>query len=130
MIIGLTMPTGTGLPDFDEPRLAEAVERLPPDCLDTLPIGIIRLDAGVPVVFSNKAGQCMPDTAPTAPGRPFLVGIAPWADQGGLGERIERALAAGRLDIEFDHVSEGREMELRVQSALGGGCWIFLRREG
>jgi hypothetical protein len=47
--------------------------------------------------------------------------------------RIERALAAGHLDITFSHTGDfddkAKELTVRVQSATGGGCWIFMKRE-
>ncbi len=47
--------------------------------------------------------------------------------------RIDRALAAGTLDIAFDHVGDfdddTRLLHVRVQPAQGGGCWIFMARQ-
>ncbi|MDO9712189.1 hypothetical protein, partial [Paracraurococcus lichenis] len=41
------------LPSFDQPDLARAVEALPPEALDRLPFGVIRLDeAGVVRAYS------------------------------------------------------------------------------
>ena len=47
--------------------------------------------------------------------------------------RVERASAAGTLDLEFTHIGDfedrDRELNIRVQPASTGGYWIFLRRE-
>jgi len=46
--------------------------------------------------------------------------------------RIDRALAAGTLDITFSFIGDfndpNRELDVRVQSATNGGYWIFMRR--
>jgi hypothetical protein len=48
--------------------------------------------------------------------------------------RIDRALAEGKLDVEFgwtgDFEDAARTLRVRVQSATGGGCWIFMERDG
>ena len=123
----------TGLPDFDEPRLAEAVERLPPEALDTLPFGAIRLDAEGVVRLFSLAERRLSGYREEALGRLFFAEIAPCMDIGSVRGRIEGALANGRLDLAFDHIGDfddpTKELCVRVQSATGGGCWIFVRRE-
>ena len=42
------------LPDFETPKLAEAVESLTPDQIDELPYGVIHLDAEETVILINK----------------------------------------------------------------------------
>ena len=46
--------------------------------------------------------------------------------------RIDRARQTGCLDISFNYMAElpsaTTDVEVRVQSAKNGGCWIFLRR--
>jgi hypothetical protein len=46
--------------------------------------------------------------------------------------RIDRAIAEGRLDIQFSYVADlptgTTDIEVRIQAASGGGCWMFLRR--
>lgn len=48
---------GVRLPDFDGPALAQAVERLDPARIDTLPFGVVRLDADGAVRFFSRAEQ-------------------------------------------------------------------------
>ena len=130
----MTAAVVTSPPDFDAPRLADAVERLPPEALDALPFGAIRLDAAGVVRLFGGAEPRLSGLREEVLGRIFLAEIAPLMELGGLRGRIERALTNGRLDIAFEQVGdvddETRELRVRLQSASGGGCWIFVRREG
>ncbi len=121
-------------PDFDQPDLAAAIERLPVEALDDLPFGAIRLDAdGNVVVYSGAEKRLSGYGDRPALGQHFFTRIAPCMDTPAFHGRIARALAAGAADIEFgwigDFGSAERELRVRVQPATGGGCWIFLRRE-
>jgi photoactive yellow protein len=120
------------LPDFDEPQLAEALERLAPADLDALPYGAIRLDPQGCVVSYNATERRLSGYAKDVFGRSFFTEIAPCMDNPGFRGRIERAQAAGRLDVAFGHIGDFddtlKELHVRVQSATGGGCWIFLKR--
>lgn len=122
-------------PGFDEPRLAEAVERLSPEAIDALPFGAIRLDAEGRVTFFSATERRQSGLRREALGRLFFAEIAPCMDTDEFRGRIDRALAAGQLDIAFGHVSDmpggARDvaLDVRVQS-VPGGRWIFLRREG
>jgi len=123
----------TGLPDFDTPDLAAAVERLAPGLIDALPFGAVRLDtAGAVVVFNRTEAARSGYGSRPAVGRHFFTEIAPCMDNAAFRGRIERALASGKLDIAFSHIGDfddrGRMLDVRVQSAAGGGSWIFLRR--
>jgi photoactive yellow protein len=66
-------------------------------------------------------------------GAEFFANIAPCMDNADFKGRIERARAAGTLDIEFSHIGDfdddARELSVRIQSAADGGYWIFMRRE-
>jgi photoactive yellow protein len=127
------MPITGGGPDFDEPRLAEAVEKLSPERADALPFGAVRLDAEGRVVFFSKSEEELSGFRKQPIGLPFFTQIAPCMNNPAFLGRIERALAAGKLDIAFSHVGDfgdsSRELDVRVQSATDGGFWIFLRRE-
>lgn len=123
-----------GLPDFDEPRLAEAVERLPPGRVDDLPFGVIRLDPGGAVAFYSGTERRLSGLRRDALGRDFFAEIAPCMDNDEFRGRIERARASGLLDVAFGYVSDmpsgvrDVELHVRVQSASDGGTWIFMRR--
>ena len=123
----------SGLPDFETPNLAAAVERLAPNLIDALPFGAIRLDSsGMVASFSRIEASQSGYDARAAVGRHFFTEIAPCMDNESFRGRIDRALAAGVLDIAFTHIGDfadrGRTLDVRVQSATGGGCWIFLQR--
>ena len=128
------MTETTNLPDYDDPHLARAIERLGEDEIDRLPFGAIRLDAAGLIVFYSEAERRLSGSGDrTRLGRRFFGEIAPCMDTPSYRGRIDAAMAAGTLDLEFTHVGDfadrERELTVRVQSATGGGCWIFMRRE-
>jgi photoactive yellow protein len=95
--------TSSPLPDFDEPRLADAVERLPTEAIDRLPFGAIRLDAsGVVRFYSRAEARLSGYGTRKALGLHFFTQMAPCMDNPEFRGRIERALAAGTLDIELN----------------------------
>jgi photoactive yellow protein len=123
----------TTAPAFDEPQLARSVERLPDVVVHGLPYGAIRLDRDGRVVFFSDAEARLSgyDARPTI-GRDFFKEIAPcFATDAFLG-RIERARAAGTLDIELELIGDfddaDKELRCRAQSASDGGIWIFIQR--
>ena len=123
------------LPDFETPGLARAVEALPEEALDRLPYGAVRLDAaGVVRVYSGAERRLSGSGERPRLGLGFFTEIAPCMDMPGFRGRIERALAAGRLDLELgwtgDFADAHRSLRVRVLSATGGGRWIFMLREG
>jgi photoactive yellow protein len=122
------------LPDFDEPQLAQAVERLTEEQIDRLPFGAIRLDADGAVAFYSAAERRLSGFGDRPRlGLNFFAEIAPCMDTPAYRGRIERALGAGKLDLEFTHIGDfsdrERELTVRVQSAPAGGYWIFMRRD-
>lgn len=124
----LDRPLGEIFPD--------AVERLPPKAIDTLPFGAIRLDAPGNVTFFSATERRLSGLRREALGRSFFTDIAPCMDNPEFRGRIERGRATGRLDIAFGYVSDmpggasDVALDVRVQSAAEGGTWIFLQREG
>jgi photoactive yellow protein len=120
------------LPNFATPGLAAAVEKLAPAVIDTLPFGAIRLDRDGAVVSYSEAERRLSGYRREVLARPFFTEIAPCMNNAAFKGRIERALAAGTLDIAFDHIGDfddsAKMLHVRVQSAAGGGCWIFMQR--
>ena len=90
-----------------------------------IPAGVVSSSAGSEASQSGYGARA-------AVGRHFFTEIAPCMDNESFRGRIDRALAAGKLDIAFTHIGDfadrGRTLDVRVQSATGGGCWIFLQR--
>ena len=130
-----TSASQTGLPAFDTPRLAAAVEALTAEQVEALPFGAIRLDAEGRVTLYNAAERRLSGLRREAIGRVFFAEIAPCMDNPEFRGRIDRARATGRLDVAFGYVSDmpsGDQdvaLDVRVQSASDGGTWMFLRRE-
>jgi photoactive yellow protein len=123
------------IPEFDTPGLAKAVEALSPQEVDALPFGAIRLnDAGYVTYYSAAERKLSGSGDRTRLGREFFGQIAPCMDNESFRGRIEQAKLRGTLDLEFIHIGDfedrDRELTVRIQSASGGGVWIFLRREG
>lgn len=118
---------------FDEPHLAAAVERLPPEAVDTLAFGAIRLGPDGIVGFYSQAEGVLSGYGPRPSlGKNFFTDIAPCMNAPEFRGRIDTALAAGQFDLEFgwigDFSDRQREVRVRVQPATDGGCWIFLNR--
>ncbi len=121
------------LPDFATPGLAEAVQRLTSEQIDTLPYGVINLDADGAVRLFNKAeAQLSGYKNRPSHGRMFFIDVAPCMNNAYFKGRIDQARNAGTLDISFSFVGDfndaERELTVRVQSADDGGIWIFIQR--
>ena len=67
----MTQPTPQ-LPAFDEPHLAQAVDKLTPEQVHTLPYGAIRLDEDGKAVFYSDAERRLSGYRKTVLGRDFL----------------------------------------------------------
>jgi photoactive yellow protein len=124
----------TSLPEFDEPELARAVERLSPREIDALDFGCIRIDAGGTVVsYSRRESELSGRGDRPVVGLQFFTAIAPCMNSPAFKGRIDAALASGTLDAEFMHVGDfsdrDRMLCVRAQSATGGGYWLFLKRD-
>lgn len=122
------------MPDFDTPDLAAVVERLPPEVVDALPFGAIRVDAGGVIQTYSAAERRLSGSGDRVRvGLQFFAEVAPCMDSPEFRGRIERALAAGNLDVEFgwtgDFADADRGLRVRAQSASEGGYWIFMQRE-
>ena len=129
----MTEDTGL-LPTYDDPALAAKVEALPAEAVDRLPFGAIRLDENGVVVYYSQAERRLSGSGDLERlGGKFFTEIAPCMDNDAYRGRIEAARKSGKLNLEFTHIGDfedrDRELTVRVQSASGGGVWIFMRRE-
>jgi photoactive yellow protein len=121
------------LPSYDDPDLARRVETLPATALDELPFGAIHVDAeGRVTRYSRVEAEQSGMYQRPVLGRAFFQDIAPCMNGPAVRERIERARAAGTLDVRLRHVGDfadrGRTLEIRAMSAADGGFWLFNRR--
>jgi photoactive yellow protein len=122
-----------GLPDYGDENLARKVEALTQAQIDGLPFGAIRIDAAGSVAAYSEAERRLSGSG-TLPrvGLDFFTEIAPCMGGDAYRGRIERAIERGTLDLEFTHIGDfddrERELTVRVQSASGGGYWIFMQR--
>jgi photoactive yellow protein len=116
-----------------DPGLRECIEQLPLEALHRLSFGVIRLDeAGKVRFFSKTEAEQSGFGDRRAIGRDFFTQMAPCLGTPDFLRRIERARQAGTLDIMFEQVGDfddaERVLRVRVQSASGGGLWLFLER--
>lgn len=128
------MPHTAELPDYDDPDLAVKIEALSEAELDALPFGAVRLDDDRRVHVFNRAERELSGWGDRKRiGRDFFAEIAPCMNNDSFRGRIEQAMKAGALDLEFGHVGDfsdrERELNVRVQSASAGGYWLFIRRD-
>jgi photoactive yellow protein len=65
------------VPDFEEPHLAAAVEKLSPDQVHALPYGAIQLDSSGQAIFYSDAERRQSGYRKTVLGRDFFFEIAP-----------------------------------------------------
>lgn len=118
--------------DFQAARLAESIENLSHDELDALPFGVIKLDPQGIIQLYNKT-RAEQDGRGGMPriGLSFFTEVAPCLDNGYFKGRIEKARAAGALNISFEFIGDfkdrDRELAVRAQSAKDGGTWIFIK---
>jgi photoactive yellow protein len=121
------------LPDFDTPKLAEAVEALSANQVNSLPFGAIHIGVdGIVKFYSESEARLSGMGKRPVTGKDFFTDVAPCMNNGYFKGRIDKALAAGTLDVTFTFVGDfgdrARELSVRSQSAKDGGYWIFMRR--
>jgi photoactive yellow protein len=123
----------TPLPAFDDPDLSARVEVMTAEQIDALGFGTIRIGTdGVVQHYSAREATLSGFGPRNAVGLDFFARMAPCMDSPMLRGRIEKALAAGTLDMRLSHVGDfsdrQRLLDLRAVSASQGGFWLFLRR--
>jgi photoactive yellow protein len=122
----------SNIPDFHDPDLASIVEMSPVEVVHALPFGAIRLNREGQVVFYSEAERRLSGYNKEPLTRSFFTEIAPCMNNPEFRGRIDKALKAGKLNITFSYIGDfanpDQELDVRIQSATGGGCWIFMRR--
>lgn len=118
---------------FDDLELARSVEALSAAAIDTLPFGVIRLDAsGKVVLFSATEARLSGYGDRPAIGLSFFTEVAPCLSGPEYKGRIDAAITSGRVDIEMgcagDFKDPDGEYRVRILSASDGGLWIFHQR--
>jgi len=117
--------------DFDVPDLAARIEQLSDAERDTLPFGVIHLDAEGKVVFYSAVEAKLSGYGMTPLGKNFFeVGRNP--ANADLRKRIDAAMEkSGKVDLEFGWTGDlkHRELRMRVQSAHDGGVWLCIERD-
>lgn len=118
--------------DFDAADLADDIERLSQYDLDKLPFGVILLDGEGTILFYSETEQRQSGYGSRPLGK-NLFDLSDSFSGSDFRGRIMRAQEAGRVDLEFgwprDYVDPNRELRIRVQSARGGGLWLFIERD-
>ena len=117
----------------DDEELVSRVERLSNEELDALPFGVVRLDATGKISFFSRTEATQSGFGERkAVGRKFFTELAPCMGTPDFMRHVERAQAAGTLDITFEQIGDfddaERELHVRVTSAAGGGLWVFIQR--
>jgi photoactive yellow protein len=117
----------------DDEALPARVARLSREELDTLPFGVVQLDAeGKVVFFSHTEAEQSGYGDRRAIGRDFFTQMAPCMATPDRLRRIDDARRAGTLDIIFEQVGDfgdaERELRVRVVSASNAGLWLFIQR--
>jgi photoactive yellow protein len=114
-------------------ELLAGMEQLPRGALDTLPFGVIRLDAASNVTYLSRTEALQSGYGDrVALGLKFFTELAPCLGSPDLVRRIEQAQVAGTLDITFEQVGDFDDAErlllVRMLSAPDGGVWVLLQR--
>ncbi len=120
------------LPSFKTPKLADAVEALAPDQLDELPFGTVYLNSqGLVRIYNKTRAEQSGRGLMPAKGLSYFADVAPCLDNGYFKGRIDKARAAGALDISFSFIGDfndrNREISVRAQAGKDGGTWIFIQ---
>lgn len=115
------------MPSIDDEDIGHHVELLTPAEIDGLPFGVVRLDASERVLrLSAPEARQSGHGDREAVGLRFFTDVAPCFWSAAFLERVERALAAGTLDISFERVGDygdaERELRVRLKSASSGGA--------
>ena len=118
--------------DYEAPDLAARIERLSEAAIDSLPFGVIRLDAEGIILFYSATEARQSGFRGSPLGQNFFD-LARCAGKFDLHAQITRAQEEGAVDLEFalagDYDDPARELRVRVQAARQGGVWMFMQRD-
>lgn len=118
---------------MDSDDLTMQLEALTRDELDSLNLGVIRLDAsGNVTYFSATEARQSGFAEDKAIGRDFFTHVAPCMAAHDFRARLDEAGSTGKLDIRFENIGDfgdaGRQLRVRVKSATHGGFWLVIER--
>jgi len=119
--------------DVTDADLPRGIEGLSTEALDALPFGIVRLDQAGRVTFLSRTESKQSGLGDkNALGRSFFTDLAPYMGTEDFRRRLDRAMAAGTLDLTFEQEGDfgdtERELRVRVTSDTDGGLWLFIQR--
>lgn len=101
--------------------------------LDTLPFGVIRLNAQGKVVYLSRTEARQSGFHEHAEGLSFFTELAPCMANPHFVARVEQARAAAVLDVTFEQIGDfddpERELRVRMISAPDRGIWVCLERK-
>jgi photoactive yellow protein len=119
--------------DFDAADLAAQLDRASVEDIDALPFGVIGLSPDFVVKVYSKPEAAQSGFGRQPIGESFFPLTRRRMNTDDFRGRIERAMADGRVDLEFawvgDYGDPKREMRVRVQSSKDGGVWICIERD-
>lgn len=120
--------------DFESANLAEGLKNMTDEELNALPFGVILIgaDGKVQKYSKREAEQSGYGVNRTPKGLNFFAELAPCMDTSQFRGQIDKAAAAGKVDIELGHTGDfsdrSRNFKVRIISAEDGGFWHLHNR--
>ncbi len=120
--------------DFESENIAETLKNMSDEELNALPFGVILIgaDGKVKKYSQREAEQSGYGVNRTPVGLDFFADLAPCMDTPQFRGQIDKAAAAGKVDIELGHTGDfkdrTRSFQARIISADGGGFWHLHNR--
>lgn len=120
--------------DFEAANIAETLKSMTDDEINALPFGVILIGAdGKVLKYSKREAEQSGYGANRTPiGLDFFAELAPCMDTTQFRGQIDKAAAAGKVDIELGHTGDfrdrSRSFKVRIISADDGGFWHLHNR--